>query len=394
MSGSLGNVATIARVELRRFLREKGNVFFVFILPLALIVFIGLQFGGQAGTQLGVVLEVEDDAARDLVERLDAAGGLSVVEVDDQEGLTDLVSRANLSGGIVVPSGYGAALELGERIDIGFVGRPDPGSRSLRAIVAAEVAEQTVTTAAARDAAETLGASVADLLPVATQVRSELPRVEVTTEQVGGDELTQELQALGQFDLGASSQLFLFVFLTSLAGSGALIQTRQYGVASRMLSTPTRLPVILAGIGGGRFAIALFQALYIIVLTAVAFRVDWGDPLTTGLLVLLFCLVSAAAGMVLGALFRNDAQASGAGVGIGLVTAALGGSMVLLDFFPEGMRRVALLTPHGWANTAMAEIVRRDGTVADVAVELGALAAMAAGLLLLATWLLRRAITR
>lgn len=391
---ALTNVGTITRVELRRFLRDKGNVFFVFVLPLALIVFIGLQFGGEGGTQIGIVAEEPDEATRELVAQLEDSDGLTVVDVDDEERLTDLISRANLSVGIVIPAGYGAALDAGEPVAIGFVGRPDPGARSLRAIIEAEVADQGAVVAAAQGAAEALDVPMEDLLPVARQVRGSLPAVEVVTEQVGGDDLVQELQALGQFDLGASSQLFLFVFLTSLAGSGALIQTRQYGVAARMLSTPTRLPVILAGIGGGRLAIAIFQALYIIVITAVAFRVDWGDPFASGLLILLFCLVSAAAGMVLGSLFRNDAQASGAGVGIGLVTAALGGSMMALDFFPEGMRRVALITPHGWANTAMAEIVRRDGTVTDIALELGVLAAMAVGLLLLGSWLLRRALTR
>jgi ABC-2 type transport system permease protein len=152
--------------------------------------------------------------------------------------------------------------------------------------------------------------------------------------------------------------------------------------------------VLLAGLAGGRFAIAAFQAVYIVAVTAVAFGVDWGDPLTTTLLILIYSILSAAAGMVLGSLFRNDSQATGAGIGIGLVFAALGGSMMALEFFPEGMRRVAMLTPHGWANTAMAEIVRRDGTITDVAIELGVLAAMAVGLLVLATWLLRRAITR
>jgi ABC-2 type transport system permease protein len=389
----MNRVLTITRVELVRFLRERGNVFFVFVLPLGLVLFIGLQFGaGGGGPQLGVV-SPGDAGALALVERIDA-GEAEVVEVDDAAELESLVSRGNLSAGIVIPAGYGAALEQAQPIDVGFVGRPDARAASLRTVVEAAIAEQAAAPEAARTVASVTGEEPAALLETAQEVAASLPRLEVVTTAVGGDELAAEFAGLGQFDLGATSQLFLFVFLTSLAGSAALIQARQYGVATRMLSTPTRLPTIVSGLVGGRLAIAGFQAVYIMVVTAVAFRVDWGDPLATGAVVALFCIVAAAAAMVLGSLFRNDSQAGSAGVGLGLVLAMLGGSMVPLEVFPDGMQRVAMLTPHGWANTAMAEVVRRGGGIADIATELAVLAGMAAGLLALATWLLRRTLTR
>lgn len=393
--GAVANVLTITRVELRRFLRDRGNYFFVLLLPLALIVFIGLQFGDMADAQLGVVNTTGDAAAQELIDRLDGVQGVTLVEVDDQDRLLDLVSRGSLAAGVVVPADLGAALEAGQPAAVGFVGRADTaGSTSLRALVEAAVADQAALGGAAHTAAELVGSPTGQLVDLARQVRTQLPQISVTTTEVGGDEATAELAQLGQFDLGASGQLFLFVFLTSLAVSASLLQLRQWGVATRMLSTPTDLTTVVTGLIGGRFAIALFQAGYIIVVSAVAFGVDWGDPVATSLVILLFCVVSAAAGIVLGALCSSDAQASGAGVGIGLVFGALGGSMMPLDFFPEGaMRQIALLTPHGWANTAMAEIVRRDGGVTDVALELLVLASMGLGLLVLATWLLRRSIT-
>lgn len=392
MSG-LRPILSIMRVELQRFLRERSNVFFVFVLPLLLVIFIGLQFGGASGTQVGVVAG-DDPVAAELVERVDAAEGIEVVPVADEDELRALVSRANLSGGVVLPDDLSAALTAGDPVEAAFIARPGAGARSLRAVVDGAVAEQAAVRGAAALAAEATGRPRDDLVDLAAQVQEGRPGVTVVSEAVGGDELAEEFRGLGRFDLGASSQLFLFVFLTSLAGSAALIQTRQYGVATRMLSTPTRLPVVLAGLAGGRFAVALFQALYIILVTGLAFGVDWGDPVATSVLVLLFCLVSTGAAMVLGSLFRNDSQASGAGVGLGLVLAALGGSMVPLEVFPDGMRLVPRFTPHGWANTAMAELVRRDGSIADVAVELAVLAGMAVALLGLATFLLRRALTR
>ena len=384
----------IARVELVRLFRDRSNIFFVLVLPLLLVILIGAAFGGGVGTRIGAVTPVGDAAADGLVAAIGAADGVEIVAVDSETELVDGVSRGHLTAGVLVPDGFGAAVEAGEEATVGYVGRADTTAASVRAIVEAAVAERAATVTAARLAHDVTGRPVDELVDLAGGLQAGLPGVAVVTEEVGGDEVAGEFAGLGRFDLGASSQLFLFVFLTALTSGTALIQTRQYGVARRMLSTATPARTILLGQAGGRFAVALFQAGYIVVATALLFGVNWGDPVATGTIVLLFCAASAGAGMLLGSLLDNDSQAGGVGVGLGLVLAALGGSMMALEFFPEGMRRVARVTPHAWANEAMAEIVRRDGGVLDVLAQVGALAAFAVVLLGAATLALRRALTR
>ena len=120
--------------------------------------------------------------------------------------------------------------------------------------------------------------------------------------EAGEESVLAEFEGLGAFDLGAHQELILFMFLTSLAGSAALIQTRQLGVARRMLSTPTSTGTILAGETLGRFNIAMVQGLYIVVGTVLLFRVDWGDPIGAVAIVVAFSLVGAAAGILMGAI--------------------------------------------------------------------------------------------
>ena len=62
--------------------------------------------------------------------------------------------------------------------------------------------------------------------------------------------------------------------------------------------------------------------------------------------------------------------------------------------YPDIERRVAMITPHAWANRAMAELVRRDGTLGDVLPEVTVLAGFAVVVLSAATVLLRRNLTR
>jgi ABC-2 type transport system permease protein len=67
--------------------------------------------------------------------------------------------------------------------------------------------------------------------------------------------------------------------------------------------------------------------------------------------------------------------------------------MVPIEFFPDAMQTVAHLTPHAWGLDAFAELVRRDGTIADITAELTVLALFAVGLLALASWRLRKTLT-
>ena len=97
--------------------------------------------------------------------------------------------------------------------------------------------------------------------------------------------------------------------------------------------------------------------------------------------------------MLIGSVLNNDQQAQSVALLIGLGLAALGGSMVPLEVFPDTMRTIAHVTPHAWGNDAFDDLVSQGGGVGDILRELGVLAAFAVVLLALATWRLRKAIT-
>lgn len=386
-------VWSIARVEVIRMLRDRSNIFFVFVFPLLLVVLIGAQFGGASDLRIGFVAPDDDQIADQLRASLDAVDGLATIEVADQDALRSEVARGIVSGGVVVPNRFGLDVEAAEPVDVAFIGRPDATASSVQQLVASAVADLAAPGTAARLVATELDVDAAQARVVALEVREELATVKVVATTLGTDELAQQFAGLGQFDLGASSQLFLFTFLTSLAGGAALIQTRQFGIARRMVATPTPMTSIVGGFVGGRFLVALTQAAYIVIATLLLFRVNWGNPLAAGAVVVLFCLVAASAGLVVGATFKNDSQAAGIGVGVGLGLAALGGSMAPIEVFPATMQTIARITPHAWANEAMAEIVRRDGGVTDVLPQLGVLGAFAVVLLTFGVWRLRTTLT-
>jgi ABC-2 type transport system permease protein len=365
-------VLAIAATDLRRFLRDRGNLFFVFVLPLLLVVLIGQQFGGTArATVLVVAPAGSGTTAGALADRVAAQGTIDVELVDDAAAARDAVATGGADAAMVLPPGVDERVAAGEPATVGFASRADGSGTALQAVAARAVASTSV-----------------ELESPVT-----LPPVEVDVAVVDSG-IAGEFAGLGQFDLGASSQLVLFVFVTSLAGSASLIQLRQWGVATRIRSTPTTGTQLLLGLALGRVTIALVQAAYIVVGTLVLFDVDYGDPVGVAAVVVLFCLVSAGAAMLLGAVSENDAQAGGIGVGLGLGLAALGGAMAPIEIFPPVMQRIALATPHAWALDAFATLQRRGGGLGDVLGPLGVLGLYAAGVLALATWRLHRVTVR
>lgn len=379
---------TIAGVALLRLVRDRSNIFFVFILPIGIILIIGALFGGGFVAKLGVVVEEgAGPLGEELAIALEAREDIEVLRVDSADDLLRSVERGDLQAGAVVPAGYDGALRTGEDVTVGFVARPD--AAVFQAVVGAAVSEQAGVVRAARFAAEETGASFEETIVVAGSAAGALAGVDVEMRSVGESVFPT---TLGQFDLGASSQLVLFMFLTGLTGSAAIIETRRLGVASRMLSTPTSAGVVVGGEGMGRFAVVMLQGLYILFATLLLFQVNWGDPLGAAAIMIAFGAVCAGTAMLMGTLFRNDEQASGVGVMVGLGVAALGGCMIPIELYSDTMQRVAHLTPHAWALDAFAELVREDGTLVDILPELAVLAGFAAVLITIAALRLRRAI--
>jgi ABC-2 type transport system permease protein len=161
-----------------------------------------------------------------------------------------------------------------------------------------------------------------------------------------------------------------------------------------MISTPTSVRTIVIGEGFGRWGVGMFQALYIMIATALLFGVEWGDLATAIVVLALFAAVAAGAAMLIGAIMENDEQAAGVTVLAGLALGALGGTMLPLELYNSTMNNVAHITPHAWAIDAFTQMGRHGGTLVDVLPEVGVLAAMAVLLIGLASWRLRVTLTR
>lgn len=381
--------AAIVRTELTRWARDRSNAFFVFILPLAIVLLVGLQFGEAPASKLAVVAPPDSAVAEQVIELLTVNERIEVVRRDDSASAAAAVEDGEFAAALVFPADLDERLAAGEPTDIGFTSSTTGTGPQLRTVVddavSRAVAIPTAVAAAVERGADpgeaaNIAAGQADVMDLVTVVAT------TTGERLFPEDLTG-------YDVGAAGQVVLFVFLTSLTGSVNMIQARQLGLTTRILSTPTRLSTLILGEAVSRFAIAIAQGLYIMVATVVLFGVEWGNLLAASAILVMFGAVGAAAAMLTGASFSTVEQASGIAVVLGLVLAALGGSMLPVELFSDTMLTIARAIPHYWALDAFAQVVRHDATIVDIWRQLAILGSFALGIGAAAVWRLRLTLT-
>jgi ABC-2 type transport system permease protein len=382
----------IAEVNLRRLFRDRMGLFFIFVLPVVLIVVLGTVYGGVTAPRIGVVVVEEGPLASELVDAIRAGEVKLEVSVPaDESHLRSAVEEGKLELGLIVPAGYDAALRGGGRAEVTVVGLPTSALSALRQAVDTAVAEQAARVRAARLEQQVTGIDFDKAIGIATAVQAATPGVSVTVERIGEGIFPEGTTA---FAPGAQSQLVLFMFLTSMTAATQIILSRQLGVSRRMLAAPVGITTIVVGEVLGRFGVAMIQGLFIVFLSTLAFGVPWGDPIAAGLVVVTFALVGTGAAMVVG-VFANDVDQAGAlGVMAGMLLGALGGAMVPLEVFPEPAHTLAYLTPQAWAIQGLREVGLHGGGVVDILPEIAVLGLFALGLVALGSWRFRRVLSR
>jgi ABC-2 type transport system permease protein len=378
------------RVIVRQLFADRSALFFMFVLPVAVIVIIGATFGATPSVEVGVVAPAPTAAGDEIVDRLRSTPGVKVSTYDDAEALGLDVRRRVVTIGLVLPNDLDAALVEGTaRITV--LGEPSSSvTGSARDVVAGVVADVTAPIDAGRRAAELTGAPVGVAISTAERVASAIPVATPTTTDVGdGREAS-----LSRFSLTAPQNLVLFVFINAVAGGAALVRLRRTGVLRRVLAGPTSAGSVILGLGVAWVSIALVQSVLILAVGGLAFGVDWGDPLGAAALTVVFAAVGGGAGLLVGAVGGNEDRVSSIGPLVGIGLGALGGCMIPLEIFPDAMRTVSRAVPHSWAMQGWQQLVFDGESLADITGPLVVLTAFAVVLFVAAAAVLRRSLTR
>lgn len=357
----------IARLDLRRRLRDRSVLIQVVLAPVILALIIGGAFSGESSLRADIWL-ADADASTLSAQVVSGIAGQSEgegVTFVAKPGLDAAAAEAAVDADeadavVVLPPGFGAAVAAGEPVELGVIGDAGDGivagiARSVADGIANSVRTQRVAVATTLTAAAVLGeevsadavAGVAAATPPAITVRDS--RFENT---------------FSMMSFFAPGMAMIFLFFVMGAAARSLVTERREGTLPRMLAGPTSPTAVLLGKALAVLTLGFTSLLVVWGITAVGFRVDWGDPL--GVLLVITGAVVAIAGisLVITGLARTESQSESLTIVFALVLSVLGGSFVYTatGFLAE----VRKFTPNGQALMAFTDLAAGNATAADV----------------------------
>ncbi len=384
----MNRVAAIIGKEMRSFASDPQQLFFSFLMPLAIIaMMVGAFGGGQMLNITGYVVDLDATTqSADLMARLEDVEGIAVRTMNEEEAAARL-DRSDIGSYLVIPKGFGEAILAG---DVNFeVRRRGNGGVEGQIFSSYAVSEASDMAALARQHRAVLADLVtlgltydpARVETVLADYRAQAvaePRVAVATESVG-----KQPEGASFFLPGIVSMFALF---TIALASENIVDERKNGTLERLMTTRLTKSQLLLG-KFLAFASRTFVQLVIL------FVIGWAwfklfSP-SSFFQIILFSLAVAAAGAALGLLIasiaRTKEQAIWGSVIYSNLAAMIGGSFMAVD--PNSIvAKIGRFTLNHYANAGFRGMIGGGLDFSSPAVmnNFLVLLAVAAGLLLLA----------
>ena len=156
------HVWLIARLGVRRSLRDRSILIMALVAPIAIAVVVGAAFGGGASVSatIGVANEDRSDISAQIAQSLTNAGGdgIAFATVSEPAQIDALLDAGTYDAVLVLPAGLGDAVLTGDAADLEVVGRAaEPLATSIAQSVAQGVAANLQTARVTAAAATTAG---------------------------------------------------------------------------------------------------------------------------------------------------------------------------------------------------------------------------------------------
>ena len=307
------------------------------------------------------------------------AEGFEFRSVDGAVAGAELES-GELSGYILFAPDFGEGVFSGSGSRLEVITDSDPQQQAALESFAGSIAQQIQLQSALAAALTSLNA------PASAYMAPPSGGVEFSEVDVG------RIEPPNPADFTVPGYLVMFVFMAAAFAAAELARERASGTLARMVAAGAAPAQVLFGKFLSAAALGLLQVAVLGLFGVLVFGMDLGlAPLATVTVALLMVLVSSAFAIMLASLVRTERAATPAAILAALVAAPLGGSWWPLFITPDWMQSLALVTPHGWANTAFNRLMLFGGQFESVAGELIALLGFAAAFSAIAVWRFRSA---
>lgn len=403
------NILHLLRKDLEIFFRDRGSIFYLFVLPIVFIlIFTGLVGAAVSEQESDVETPTEENAvmltvvnfdsagllSSDLVRLLDASPGYQIRQTSEQEAQRQL-DKFQITEYVSIPDGFSASVAAGEPVTLTIVVHPDVNRANLEGVqrllaghTRDMAMEQNILAGlklmGAMQAANPQTASAFNQDKLIAQARSQFRHSRT-------DPLIAVVQTNPEASVGSGSEFnllmayvsgfaVLFVFLSAQVTARSFFDEQKSGSFRRLLASPIRKYELLGGKLMPNFILTLIQ---IVVIFAFGYfflpliglgKVTVGEhPEAWAVVTIVIALCSTTLGIFIAGFAHTEAQVSGISSAILWVAGILSGSLLPAAMMPASLSAIGHIFPHYYANQAYYDVLARGYGLPDVLPNVGIL---------------------
>lgn len=339
-------------------LKDKKSMALIVLMPIVLIFVLGLGLSSIFNTT-GVTIDKFDVAVtdqdngkysrefKDILKSKEMRKMMNL-KIMSEASAKDKVKNGQLPVLIVIPKEYSKNIEAGKKANIEIYS--DPGSAIDAKTIESFVKSYTGTVSSIEAA---VYASNMQLKNYKLDGRMILSKLVAQTENKSSKLSESSLKTkdkLSAMQYYSAAMLAMYILFVGSLGTSSMLDERDDGTLSRLLTTTASKFEILSGKILGVFFLGIFDVAVLIAFTKLSFNVSWGNSLP-GLIVLSLAMIFAACGfsIFLSLIFKTSKSVFLTSAVIIMIMAFIGGSMYPLSQMPAAMQTVSKFMLNNWA---------------------------------------------
>ncbi len=338
--------------------KERGNFFFLIIMPILFIVLFGSIFGniGNSTTQVSIIDQDQSATSIAFIHQINGIKGfkvdsLSVNTLNDQ---IQKIKDGKATSLLVLPKGFESTLKSGQNpVQLKFY----QDAASSQEIAPIEAVLQNISSGyREQKLAATLASSGQS--PAAVK-RIMQPPIKIQSIK----ESAAHVDLVSQIVPGYTVMFVFFILITMVR---RFFKEKESGMVARLRSTPMNPLTYLVGMWIPSLISVLIQCAVLLSFGHFAYHVKLGNPFTIIVLVVCLAICGTGIGLALSLLVRGENQGIGVTQILTLGGAALSGLWVPFDMLPKFAQTIGRFTPQYWADQGMVNAMVHSATLGGV----------------------------
>lgn len=394
---------SITYKDLQVFVRDRGALLMLFLLPFVFIVMLSLlggdvEFVSSSDEKISLTVvnqNPQGDSALAFLQALEDTQLVDLVE-GEKDDVEYQLNESMLSYALFIPEDFTSTLEAGGQTKLKLMLHPNYDQAVIMTLERAlnraareylmlvylnKGLEQMGAMQAANPGADEAFSTQRINLQVEDQIANAAQRpLIVVTETTPVVEAEEDLviPKFGQHIVVGMAVLFVFLGAQNTATS--FFKEKRVGSFRRLLAAPISKSSLLIGKLLGSLVLCVIQVAVILITGGFIIQLLGVEPLDLGndpigIIVVSFviALCATSLGIFIAAIAKTENQVSGVSSVLLFMAGLFAGSFVPLFLFPEGLENIARFIPHYWANQAYYGLIFRGQTLADIWTSIAAL---------------------